>query len=145
MNKHLLRLLYLTRKNQALTLTTANIKDVLNRIPCDEEDFFRADPAELHVIREIQEYPIDMELEHEEEPKGDLDIFDNKNMVSIFRKVEEFATELNYLPIQEATIYLQQLQPHEITEHKESLTQIRKIVSDTLKEEELNDYAIQEI
>lgn len=66
-------------------------------------------------------------------------------MLNIYRKVEEFTTDLNYLPIQEATLYLRQLNPEEITQHQESLTQIRKIVHDTLMEEQLNDYAIQEI
>jgi uncharacterized protein (UPF0297 family) len=66
-------------------------------------------------------------------------------MTNIFRKVEEFTVDLNYLPIQEARVYLKELKQEEITEHKESLSQIRKIMSDTLVEETLNDYAIQEI
>jgi uncharacterized protein (UPF0297 family) len=64
-------------------------------------------------------------------------------MSNIFRKVEEFAVDLNYLPIQEARVYLKELNKEEISEHKESLSQIRKIVSDTLLEEALTDYAIQ--
>lgn len=64
-------------------------------------------------------------------------------MANIFRKVEEFAVDLNYLPIQEARGYLKELNKEEISEHKESLSQIRKIVSDTLLEEVLTDYAIQ--
>lgn len=51
MNKHLLKLIYLTRKSQPFILNTSNIKDVINKIPCDEEQFFQADSAELHVIR----------------------------------------------------------------------------------------------
>lgn len=66
-------------------------------------------------------------------------------MTNIFRKVEEFTVDLNYLPIQEARVYLKELKQEEITEHKESLSQIRKIMSDTLLEETLTDYAIQEI
>lgn len=64
-------------------------------------------------------------------------------MTNIFRKVEEFTVDLNYLPIQEARSYLKELKQEEITEHKESLSQIRKIMIDTLLEETLADYAIQ--
>ena len=64
-------------------------------------------------------------------------------MDGLFRKVEEFATDLNYLPIQEARLYLKQMNREQILEYSESLSQIKKIMSDTLREEDLNDYAIQ--
>ena len=63
----------------------------------------------MHVIRELQEYPINIEIPEEKKKKNDFDLFDNKNMLNIYRKVEEFTTDLNYLPIQEATLYLRQL------------------------------------
>lgn len=56
MNRRLLRLLYLVRNNQPHP-TTNNASRFMNRIPCAEEDYFRLPPAELHVQREMQDYP----------------------------------------------------------------------------------------
>lgn len=65
MNKHLLRFIYLTRNLQPVPVTTANLHNFVNKIPIEEEDFFRATPAELHVIQELQEYPISVDLPEE--------------------------------------------------------------------------------
>jgi hypothetical protein len=100
MNKHLLRLIYLARQTEPTNVTTANVHRFINKIPCDQDEFFSAKPAELYVIRELQEYPIDLELPESEDRNENLDLFNSPRMTSIFRKVEEFATDLNYLPIQ---------------------------------------------
>lgn len=90
MNKHLLRLLYLARENEVLAVTTATAHRFVNKIPCDQEHFYRPTSAEMHVIREFSEYPIDIEIPEAEENKEDGGLFDNKKMGNIFKKVEEF-------------------------------------------------------
>jgi hypothetical protein len=62
MNKHLMRLIYLARQGETAPRTTQNVHRFVNRLPCDEEEYFSAKPAELYVIRELQEYPINIEL-----------------------------------------------------------------------------------
>lgn len=62
MNKHLMRLIYLARKTDATNITTGNLHRFINKIPCDEEDFLKATPAELYVIQELQEYPLKVDL-----------------------------------------------------------------------------------
>jgi hypothetical protein len=145
MKKYMLRLVYLTRETEARARTTSNINAIVNKIPCEEEEFFKATSAEMHVIKELQEYPINEEITDSEESQEELDLFDNKKMFNIYKKVEEFTTDFNYLPIQEARLYLRELNKDEIKEYRESLTQIKQLVSDTLVEEQLNDYVIQEI
>lgn len=60
MSKRLLNLMYLIKKNQRVTITTKNIHNFVNKIPCDEEAFLN-DPAELYVTHEMEEYPINLE------------------------------------------------------------------------------------
>lgn len=36
MNKHLLRLLYLAREKETITVTTATVHKFVNKIPCEE-------------------------------------------------------------------------------------------------------------
>lgn len=62
MNKHLLRLLYLAREKEAITVTTATVHKYVNKIPCEEEHFYKPTSAELHVLKELSEYPIDDDL-----------------------------------------------------------------------------------
>lgn len=62
MNKHLMRLIYLARQSDTACRTTENIHLFVNRVPCDEEEYFSAKPAELYVIGELQEYPINIDI-----------------------------------------------------------------------------------
>jgi hypothetical protein len=45
MNKHLLKLIYLARQHEAAMITTANVHRFINKIPCEEDDFMKANPA----------------------------------------------------------------------------------------------------
>ena len=67
MNKHLLRLLYLAREKEALEVTTATVHKFVNKIPCEEEHFYKPTSAEMHVGRGLAEYPVNNELPESEE------------------------------------------------------------------------------
>lgn len=90
MNKHLLRLLYLAREKEVLAVTTATVHRFVNKIPCEEEHFYRPTAAEMHVMRELAEYPVNNEMPESEEGGDEGGLFNNKKMVNIFKKVEEF-------------------------------------------------------
>ena len=67
MNKHLLRLLYLAREKEALEVTTATVHKFVNKIPCEEEHFYKPTSAEMHVVRVLAVYPVNNELPESEE------------------------------------------------------------------------------
>lgn len=45
MKRRLLSLIYLVAKDKKTTYTTANINSIVNKIPCDEESFYKLTPA----------------------------------------------------------------------------------------------------
>lgn len=66
-------------------------------------------------------------------------------MDRLYRNVEEFTLDFNFLPISEARQHLKDMSSEEITEFKESLGQIRQMIKDTLLEEKLDEYIVQEV
>jgi len=55
-------------------------------------------------------------------------------MDQLYRNVEEFTLDFNFLPISEARQHLKEMSSEEINEFKESLSQIKKMIKDTLLE-----------
>lgn len=53
-------------------------------------------------------------------------------MDRLYRNVEEFTLDFNFLPISEARQHLKEMSSEEVTEFKESLSQIRQMIKDTL-------------
>jgi|LakMenEpi03Aug12_release.lakeMendotaPanAssembly.Ray.scaffolds.fasta_scaffold409773_1 hypothetical protein len=66
-------------------------------------------------------------------------------MERLYRNVEEFTIDFNFLPINEARQHLKEMSTEEITEFKESLGQIRQMIKDTLLEEQLDEFIVQEV
>lgn len=57
MKRRLLSIVYLVNKKTQPTFTTATINSVLNKIPCEQDAFFRLSTAETFVLREMSQYP----------------------------------------------------------------------------------------
>ncbi len=66
-------------------------------------------------------------------------------MERLYRNVEEFTIDFNFLPISEARQLLREMSNEEVTEFKESLCQIREMIKDTLVEEKLDEYIVLEV
>ena len=66
-------------------------------------------------------------------------------MERLYRNVEEFTIDFNFLPISEARQHLREMSNEEVTEFKESLCQIREMIKDTLVEEKLDEYIVLEV
>lgn len=51
MKKRLLGLVYLLARTDKQSVTTANIDKIVNKIPCDQDDFFKMTMAQTYVLK----------------------------------------------------------------------------------------------
>jgi hypothetical protein len=58
MNKRLMSLIYLVARGGKHVVNTSNAHAIVNKIPCEHEQFFKPTLAQVYVSMEMNEYPI---------------------------------------------------------------------------------------